>query len=521
MPEPLIEIKPKSWTNWHDTHGVGGAVDKFCTPRNAWVDGTPLDPSKRFEPGLAALQKLVRLAEAANKRVRALGSGWSLSSIAFVDEFLVNTTRLTEWSIGLSAVSVAPAFQAKANRIVFAQCGTQITSLNAGLEHAGFALATAGASNGQTIAGAMSTGTHGSAHSVGAIHDRVRALHVIGEGGKSWILQPKSNPLLTQDFANWLGAEICTLGDGDDLFYAALVGFGSFGLIHAVFLEVEPLYLLGLYIKQFDYTEITQAALTHDISQLPLAPGPRDPYHIEFVINPYRRGPGQQGVFVRVLYKQPYQAGAPLPVLPIEGGKPLRAHDLVSTIAVGSEIAPVLIGPLLQSQIKDGAPPTGDRVITGTPGQHFGDSTPTGGGTSVEIGVPLARLGDALEAIFAATDKQPFGAPVALRYVKASEALLAFTHFEPLTVAIEMPGIDAVRSRTAHALIEAELRTRGVPHTYHWGQAMPQNPQQVLAGYGEPRVARWLAARKAFLSDSARSRFSNAIVDACGLSPQP
>jgi hypothetical protein len=159
-------------------------------------------------------------------------------------------------------------------------------------------------------------------------------------------------------------------------------------------------------------------------------------------------------------------------------------------------------------------------VITGTPGQHFGDTTPTGGGTSVELGVPLSNVMDALEGIFAATDKQPFGAPVALRYVKASSALLAFTHFEPTTCAFEMPGIDADRSRVAHALIESELKARGVPHTYHWGQAMPLNPQHVLAGFGDKRVARWLTARKAFLSDTARRRFSNVMVDACGLSPQ-
>src|SRR6476659_1124594 len=101
MPEPLIEIvKGHKWRNWHDTSGVGGKVEQLLTPRNEWIDGTPNDPKKRWLPGLSGLQKIVRAAETNEKRVRALGSGCALSPVAFVDEYLINTARLSDWSVG-------------------------------------------------------------------------------------------------------------------------------------------------------------------------------------------------------------------------------------------------------------------------------------------------------------------------------------------------------------------------------------------------------------------------------------
>lgn len=515
MPEPLIDIElNKVWSNWHDTAGVGGEVKQFLTPSNRWLDGTPVDPAKRFEPGLEGLRAIVRKAEAAKLRLRALGSGWSLNAMGFVDGFLVNTSRLNAWSIGLTAKSVAPACAGIASRVVYAQCGTQITTLNSGLEAKGLALATAGASNGQTIAGAISTGTHGSAHSVGAIHDRVLALHMVAEQGKHYLIQPARRPVVTPAYCQWLGAE---LRESDALFDAALVSFGSFGIVHAVIFEAAPLYLLRLFVKQTDYADVVHAATTHDVSRLALLPGAGAPYHIEFILNPYMRGRGQKGAFTRVYYQQPHPPGAALPLRHLNGVERVRGRDLVGAIRVGSELAPGVISSVLQDQISSAAPPTRGPAFIGTPGQCFSDSRRTGGGTSLELGVPLERVKDALDAIFAVTDAHPFGAPVALRYVRASQALLAFTHFAPLTCTIEFPGLDAPRSREAHLRIEVELEKRGVPHTYHWGQAMPQNREVVRAGFGDARVDAWLAARRAFLSPAGRTLFSNDVLDSLGL----
>jgi len=101
MPKPLIEIEQnRDWRNWHDTDGVGGVVQQFLTPTNEWADSTARVPGRSFAAGLEGLCEIVRRAEAANVRFRALGSGWSLNSVGCVDGYLVNTSRLTSWSVG-------------------------------------------------------------------------------------------------------------------------------------------------------------------------------------------------------------------------------------------------------------------------------------------------------------------------------------------------------------------------------------------------------------------------------------
>ena len=374
LPTPFIETKQRwPWVNWHDSRDARGTAARFRTPHNDWDDGSTSEC--RFDPGLEGLRQIVRDAEAEQHRVRALGSSWSLSKVAFVEDCLVNTAELSWWAVGVEHELVNGAYTGNPERLVFAQCGVQIVELNDGLQRRGLALPTAGASNGQTIVGAMSTGTHGSAHEVGAIQDYILALHVVGEGGAHFLIQRRSRPVVTQGFADWLGA---TLHSDDELFLAAVVGFGSFGLIHAVLFEAVPLFLLGRLVKQFDYDEIAEAAGTHDVSRLALGAVGDPLFHVEFVINPYRRGRGQGGAFARVLYKREHRRGDPLPVLPIAGGEKLLSQDLVSLAGKFTDEAPGVIGGFLQKQLAESAVvPTAPAIIYGTPGQQFGDSLPT------------------------------------------------------------------------------------------------------------------------------------------------
>jgi FAD/FMN-containing dehydrogenase len=515
MKKPYVECQPgRIWHNWHDTAGVGGRVARLYTPRNLWTDGTaPRD--KRFLPGLMGLQQIVRDGEQDGRRVRAIGSGWSLSAVGFTDDYLVNTARLAYCFIGFQTPSMlTPAYRPKRQRLMFAQCGLQIKTLNGQLEQRGLALPTSGASNGQTVAGAMSTGTHGAAVRVGSMQDYVLGLHVVAEGGEHYYIERASKPAVTRAFVDWLGAR--HLRD-DDLFKAALVSFGSFGLIHGILLETEPLYLLDRYVSQHDYNDVVDAACTLDVSGLGLPKGDALPFHFEIVINPYRRRRGEGGAFVRALYKRRV-TGRLSPLPPPPQGQALASKDLVSIAGLFSNAVPEAIPAILQTTLESALAPTGGRLVTGTPGQQFDDSSQTGGGTSMEVGVPIDWLPDALDAIFRVTEEQPFGAPVALRYVKPSQALLAFTRFSPRTCTIEMPGIDSARSRLAHQLIWNALRDRGMPHTYHWGQALPPNPHWVRSGFGPARVNRWLAARRRFLGPGGRHMFANDLMDRCGLS---
>jgi len=490
-------------------------VARFFIPWNDWDDNSPSPGGKPFAPGLAALKSIVRQAEAAGKRVRAAGSGWSLNNAAYVPDYLIDTANLSALLIGFGPAYVAPSHQADSEHFVFSQCGAQLKTVNEELAKKGLALPTSGASNGQTIVGAMSTGTHGSANTVGAIPDFILGLHIVGEGGEDYWIERASQPAMSDTFLAWLGAKLIR---DDDLFLSAVVGFGSLGLIHGVVFKAEPLYVLELFVRQFDYQQVVAAATTLDMRGLGLPGGDAVPFHFEVVFNPYKRGAGQGGAFVRVLNKRPYVAPGPS-VLPTDGTS-IHGRDLVSIAGVFSEVLPgFALGDFLQSQLMASVTPTAPKTVSALPGVAFGDSQPTGGGTSVEIGIPINRIADALNAIWAVTDAHPFGAPIALRYVKSSDALLAFTYFPPITCTIEMPGVDSAAARSAHQAIFSALSAAKIPHAFHWGQQAPKDFQTVVSGFGQGRVNRWLAARHNFLKTAAGRRlFSNDLLDACGLS---
>lgn len=516
MPTPVIETTHHtSWQNWHRTSSVGGSVRTLFKPRNRWTTAASGE-HKWFEPGLAGLCSIVQQAESAGRRVRAIGSGWSLSSVAYVDDFLVDTSALSEWSLGFSAPMVEPTHAARRDRFVLAQCGVQIRTLDGHLEQRRLALPTQGASNGQTIVGAMSTGTHGSAHDAGSIADFILGLHIVAEGGRHYWVERASDPVTTSAFAAWLGNAVPLRND--ELFNAAVVGFGSFGLIHAVLFEAEPVFVLDKFVRRYDYPAVAHAARTLDTAGLDL-PSPDRPFHFEVVVNPYRRGAGEGGAFVRAYYKKTLGANEPLPVLSVGESKTIRSPDLIHVISSLSDAVPALVPGLLQDQLEHSFQPTPLPLRHALPGQIFDDTLPSNGGTSLEIGVPLARVGDALDAIFRVTDAHVFGAPVALRYVRASHATLAFSCHAPTTCTLEMPGIDSATAASGHRQIFAALQAAQIPATYHWGQQGPFTAASLAQGYGAARIERWLQARRGFLKTAGgRRTFSNALLDACGLS---
>src|SRR5690606_33437348 len=145
--------------------------------------------------------------------------------------------------------------------------------------------------------------------------------------GKHYLVQPASKPVVTKAFADYLGAE---LREDDELFAAATVGLGAFGLIHAVLLEAVPIYGLGRYVEQVDFGDVEQAIYDFDVSGLGLPSGNTMPWHFEVVVNPYRRGRGEQGAFIRTYEKFAIAPSDPLPVIPVNDGGKVNSEDLVT-----------------------------------------------------------------------------------------------------------------------------------------------------------------------------------------------
>ena len=82
--------------------------------------------------------------------------------------------------------------------------------------------------------GAVAPGTHGAAIDIGGVQEYVVGIHLIGAGGRHIWLERASRPIVTDAFVAMLGAELVR---DDAMFNAALVSFGSFGIVHAVLFE--------------------------------------------------------------------------------------------------------------------------------------------------------------------------------------------------------------------------------------------------------------------------------------------
>jgi hypothetical protein len=507
MPLPFVRIERNAtWTNKHQN--VSGPVASFYDVWNLWDDQST--GSIPWRPGMAGLQKAIRDAELAGASIRALGGSWSLSSAAYCPQFMVNTKPLNARDIGLRSQNLIPNAPIDGNRLLFAQCGNAVQDVHDALAERGLALATSGASDGQTLGGAIATGTHGAANRVGAMQDSVVGLHILAENGEPFWIERASRPVVSEQFLPFIDTPVSNLRRDDDLFNAALVSIGSFGIVHAFLLEVEPIYTLESYQWRFDYPFIRHVLRTLDVGPLGLPRGDALPFHFEITLNPYRTGAGEQGAYVRFMYKDP--GASPLPEEPSAGGH-RPGDDLLGVIGTLTDAVPTAI-PRLVTMLMDQNLPT-FAAVRATPGYTFGPTTIRGRGTSTEMGFRLSDIGRAVDVILDVAQRNPFGGVVAVRYVKASDGLLAFTQYEP-TCTVEIQAVDSGRTADAYRNIWAALDAAGISYTFHWGQALPFEPARYRRVYGV-RAERWLAAKAGFLSARGRKLFSNELVRRVGL----
>src|SRR6186713_1034537 len=142
------------------------------------TDRTILPMIDRFNDAAKEIQQQIRTALDSNQRLRAYGSSWSLSNVAHEkDRMLFN--RSLDIKLEVSPAQLHPASPHKAENLFLFQCGISVKEISEFLFKRKKSLRACGASNGQTIAGAISTGVHGSAFDTGSIQECVVGLQLI------------------------------------------------------------------------------------------------------------------------------------------------------------------------------------------------------------------------------------------------------------------------------------------------------------------------------------------------------
>ena len=182
-----------SWTNWG---------------RNQSVSPRRVERASSAEDVAAMVRDAVRRGQ----RVKAVGAGHSFSPIAVPDDVQL-TLEAGHAPVDIDArtgLAVVPA-------------GLELHRLNRLLWSAGLSMQNLGDIEAQTVAGAISTGTHGTGARKQGLAAQVRAIEMVLGTGEIVTCSPEQDP---------------------DLFSAARVGLGALGIMTRVTLQCEPAYYL-------------------------------------------------------------------------------------------------------------------------------------------------------------------------------------------------------------------------------------------------------------------------------------
>ncbi|EFQ32681.1 sugar 1,4-lactone oxidase [Colletotrichum graminicola M1.001] len=180
---------------------------------HTWAGTFHSRPELYIQPeSLEEVEKAVNLARQHRRRLVTVGCGHSPSHITCTSSWQLNLDRYNR------LLSVDPA-----SGLAVMQSGIRLYDLCDALDRRGLAMPNLGSINQQSIAGAISTGTHGSSLRHGLMSEDVVALKITLASGRT---------------------ESCSRDENLPLFRAALLSLGALGVITEVTFRAVPAFAL-------------------------------------------------------------------------------------------------------------------------------------------------------------------------------------------------------------------------------------------------------------------------------------
>jgi FAD-linked oxidoreductase len=420
----------------------------------SWSGLTTAHPARVLSPTSAEeVADAVLAARHQGLTVKMVGSGHSFTDVAAADGLMLRPSRL----VGVTDVD-------REAMTVTARAGTPLHLLNAELAGLGLSLHNMGDIDRQTVAGAISTGTHGSGRWA-SLSSQVAALELVTSDGTIVQVDAGADP---------------------DLFQAARVGLGALGVLTAVTLRVEPAFLLEAKEEPMGF-----AQLVRSFDELV-----RTHHHVDVHWFPYSN---------RAQVKRNDRTvddPAPLSRARAFVDDELLANQVFAlTQRLGNRL-PRTVAPLNRISSRGLATRTytdhAHKVFVAERKVRFKE---------MEYAVPAEAGMDALVEARRVIDRGrwPVGFPIEIRFARAEEPWLATAHGRD-TVYLAFH----VNVRTDHVAffraVEAVMRDRdGRPH---WGKLHTRTAQDLASAY--PRWADVLAVRDRVDPDRV---FTNRYVD--------
>lgn len=185
----------------------------MATEWKNWSGLEAARPARVEEPAdTAAIVAAVERARSEGSTLKMVGTGHSFTAISAPEHTMLRPTRLG----GILSVD-------REAMTVTALAGTQLKELNAQLEAMGLSLHNMGDIAEQTLAGATSTGTHGTGGVAASLSAQVCGLELVTGTGEALRATETENP---------------------ELLDLARVGLGALGVLTTLTFRVEPLFVL-------------------------------------------------------------------------------------------------------------------------------------------------------------------------------------------------------------------------------------------------------------------------------------
>ncbi|HET6869836.1 MAG TPA: FAD-binding protein [Solirubrobacteraceae bacterium] len=443
-----------------------------------------IDPLRIYAPrSIDDVSQIVRQAEAQGVTARAVGSGHSWSDVALTRGFLLKTDGLAK------PVATEPDFlrpEWTDRKVVRSEAGIRIKELNAHLDANGLALSNMGGYDHQTIAGVISTSTHGSGITFGPLNDFVRSVDVVVAGGQVLRIEPSDGPTDPERFAAHFG-DRRTLVQDDHVFNAVAVSMGCMGVICTVMIEVEPKYYLR-EVREFHTWEKVRADLL-DGEVL------RKNRHYEVLFSPYERKHRYPCLvttrnYTRNPSHKPLDKRARNWAVELASAFPFTPYFINLMVDLKPGLSPWMMENAIRALIKKEYDEVSYKVLNiGT-----ANLLPAYSG---EVGVPMdGRHIEAADALIrVATEYRELGdvyqsSPISFRFVKASNAYMSMMQGRD-TMMIEL--IELSRCDGGYELIAAyERELSKLGGRPHWGQVNSLAAGSGLLETMYPRYPDWL-----------------------------
>lgn len=450
-------------------------------------------------------------------RVKAVGSGHSFSDIVQTTDILVDTHGLNR-PIALDENLLYDQATLAANgyrlhHLVHVESGIRIRDLNNYLDSKNLALQNMGGYDAQTLAGVVSTSTHGTGITLGPIADDVVSVVLVGEKGCLYRIEP-ANGITHPDKYKEAFPQSRLIQD-DDVFHAVLVSMGCMGIMYSLIVQVRDSFFL-----QEERVAIAEERCWEDLREnnriLTLLKNNR---HLEIWVNPYATG-GKHNCLVTK--RNEYKGNVTrLPkksrmrrwfiekvMLRYFTGLPEKLFTWLH------KKTPQLINASLNGVLdRDGYTDKSFKVM------NLGNANNVRG-YAAEYAVSLQHnlFIEAVEKILeVAAKNRELGqvyhtAPISLRFVKQSRAHLSMMHGEDKCL-IEVPLVYQTKGRFQILdKLEDELFALGSIRP-HWGQYHNLGKDAIRELY--PALDKWLAVYRQMNQTGV---FCNTFTDRCGFS---